>query len=83
MTKKELIQQFNEGKIQPIATSHITNNIGIAICHIDYGTDDKVFGYITNGEKRNFFFVKLKYLTDKITFKVKNMTFDLSELIRV
>jgi hypothetical protein len=83
MTKKELIKKYNEGNLQPIASTHITNNMGIAILHIEHGIDDKVFGYLATGDKKQFFFVKLKYLTEKIVFDVGKLRFDLSNFIRV
>lgn len=83
MTKKELIEKYNKGEIKEIASTHITNTSGIAVCHIEYGIEDKIFGYVANGDKKDFFFVKLKYLVDKIVFDVGKMRFDIGEFLRV
>lgn len=83
MNKQELIQKFNNGELKVMGSTHLTNNSGVSVCHIEYGSDDKVFGYVTDGEKRDFFFVKLKYLTDKIVFNVGKLRLDLGEFIRV
>jgi hypothetical protein len=83
MTKKELIKKYNEGKLKPIASTHITNNMSIAILHIEHGIDDKVFGYLATEDKKQFFFVKLKYLTEKVVFNVGKLRFDINDFIRV
>ncbi|MCR8994617.1 hypothetical protein [Brevibacillus laterosporus] len=81
MNKQQLIEKYNNGELKVMASANLTNLSGVAVCHIEYGTDDKVFGYVTNGEKRDFFFVKLKYLTDKIVFNVGKLRLDLSKFI--
>jgi hypothetical protein len=80
-TKKELIEMFNKGELKVVAVSHITNDTGIAIIHIEHGIDDKVFGYVQdhNGKKQ-FFYVKLN---DNGSFKVYNTTFNVFEFVRV
>lgn len=83
MTKKELVEKYNKGEIKEIGENHITNTSGIYVCHIEYGIDDKVFGYISDGEKKNFFFVKLKYLAEKIVFNIGKMRFNIDDFIRV
>lgn len=83
MSKKQLIEKFNNGELKPIGVTHITNTSGIAVCHVEHGIEDKVFGYITIGDTRKFFFVTLKYLTEKIVFQVGKMRFDIGEFMRV
>lgn len=82
MTKKELIQKEKSGEMLPIGVSHITNTIGIAVCHIEYGIDEKVFGYITLGGRKQYFYVKLHYMVSKIIFRIGNMTFDIGQFTR-
>ena len=89
-TKKELIQLFNGGKIESVATY---SNDYYRACHIVevvHGIDDKVFGYIElpNGYdkdgfrtyEKTFFFVKLNYEND--SFRVHGETWDLNNFIR-
>lgn len=82
MCKKTLIEKFNKGELKPIGTAAISNNSGIAVCHIEHGINDKVFGYYTVGETKKFFYVTLKYLTDKIVFYIGKMQFDIGTFIR-
>ncbi|MGG4105180.1 hypothetical protein AAXB25_14785 [Paenibacillus lautus] len=82
MSKQELIQKVEAGELKPQGVSHITNTIGIAVCHIEHGVDDKVFGYITMSGKKQYFYVKLHYLVSKIIFRIGNMTFDIGQFIR-
>ncbi|ALA48004.1 hypothetical protein ABE137_12525 [Brevibacillus laterosporus] len=81
MNKQQLIEKYNNGELKVMASTNLTNLSGVSVCHVEYGIDDKVFGYVTNGEKRDFFFVKLKYLTDKIVFNVGKLRLDLNEFI--
>ncbi|TVX86051.1 hypothetical protein [Paenibacillus agilis] len=83
MSKKALIEKFNKGELRPIGVTHITNTSGIAVCHVEHGINDKVFGYITVGETKRFFFVTLKYMAEKIVFNVGKMRFDIGEFMRV
>jgi hypothetical protein len=83
MDKKQLIEKFNNGELKVLGSTHLTNTGGVAICHIEHGIDDKVFGFIVYGDVKKFFYVKLNYLTDKIVFNVGNMRFDLDQFIRI
>ncbi|MNS17325.1 hypothetical protein D3C72_489990 [compost metagenome] len=83
MEKKELIKQYEAGELKVNSVSSISNNAGAAIVHIEHGIEDKVFGFVSSGDKKSYFFVKLQYLTDKIKFKVGQLSFDLDSFIRV
>ena len=88
-TKKELIQLFNDGKIESIATYSNDYYRACHIVEIVYGIDDKVFGYIElpNGYDCNgfrtydklFFFVKLNYNN---SFRVHGETWNMNNFIR-
>lgn len=78
MSKKQLIKKFNNGELKPIGVTHITNTSGIAVCHIEYGIDDKVFGYVTINDEKKYFYVKLHNLQTKSVFRIGNMTIDIS-----
>lgn len=82
MDKKELIKKFEAGELKVAAAASLTNNSGVTIVDYVYGTDDKVFGFIASGGKKQYFLVKLQYLAEKIKFQVGSLRFDLDEFVR-
>jgi hypothetical protein len=81
MTRKEVLNQYLNNEITPIATIGISNNCGIAILDIlNEGMEEKVFGIYGNNEvfKRKLYFDK----NDEAFFKLGSLTFYLNEAIR-
>lgn len=82
MTRKEVLNQYLNNEISPIAIIGISNNSAIAILDIlNDGMDEKVFGIYNSNEvfKRKLYFDK----NDEAYFRLGSLTFYLNEAMRI
>lgn len=81
MKKAELVALYNEGKIKEVAGTHITNTSGIAIIEVLHGFEDYVFGYVSFGDTKLFFKVKIHY-SIKAFIMIRGTRYNMDEFLR-
>jgi cytochrome b involved in lipid metabolism len=81
LSKKELINQYNEGRLNDFAYYQLSAFNGLMIVDID---DENVFGYHQYmSDEKQFFKVKL-YQNGKYTYiKIQNKVYDLDNFMRI
>lgn len=82
MSKSELIKAYEQGQIQDSAVCGISNNHSAVIIHID-DREEKVFGYLAGGGKKDYFHVKYQHLANDTAFRVGQLNFRFSQFMRI
>lgn len=78
MTKKELIQLFNEGKLT--VKGQALN--GFQVVEVIHGFTDKVFGFFEFKDGKAFSYVKVHYKGAKAYINVFNSKIYMDEIIK-
>lgn len=82
MGKADLIKAHQQGQLKDSAVCGLSNTSSVVIVEID-NYEEKVFGYITGGSQRDYFYVKFRQIEDDGVFKVGRLNFRFSQFMRV
>lgn len=82
MSKAELIKAYEQGKLQDSAVHTMTNTSAVVIIHIDEH-EEKVFGYVSGGSEKQYFYVKYRHLAEDTAFNVWKLSLRFSQFLRI